>query len=98
MKQLEEILIKGSNYQSNKLRKRLLRDGIFVPVCNRCDLLEWNSKPIPLELNHKNGDNSDHRIENLELLCPNCHAQTDNYRGKNWGKAVNKHHYANVVQ
>ena len=43
---------------------------------------EWNGLPIPLELNHINGKNIDNRIENLEILCPNCHAQTEHYRGK----------------
>ncbi|WP_083937631.1 HNH endonuclease [Hymenobacter aerophilus] len=46
-------------------------------------LSEWVGEPIPLELHHINGINNDHRLENLQLLCPNCHALTDNYRGKN---------------
>lgn len=97
-RKLEDILVKGSDYQSNKLRKRLLKEGIFLRICSKCMGTNWNGKEIPLELNHVNGDNSDHRLENLELLCPNCHAQTDNYRGKNWGNARNKHHYASVAQ
>lgn len=43
----------------------------------------WNGMPIPLELDHINGINTDHRLENLQILCPNCHAQTSNYRGRN---------------
>ena len=46
-------------------------------------LKSWLGAKIPLELHHINGDNTDNRIENLQLLCPNCHALTDNYRGKN---------------
>lgn len=90
---LSLIMIKGSTYQTNKLRKRILKEGIKPHKCECCNFSEWNNKPIPLELSHKNGDNSDHTLENLELLCPNCHAQTDTYRGKNWGKAKNIHHY-----
>lgn len=91
---LEEILVEGSTYQSNKLRLRLLKAGLKEYRCEKCNNTEWNDQPIPLELNHINGDNSDNRLENLELLCPNCHAQTDSYRGKNYGNAKNKHHYS----
>lgn len=90
---LNLIMVKGSTYQTNKLRIRLLKEGLKEHKCERCCLTKWNKKPIPLELSHKNGINDDHRLENLELICPNCHAQTDTYRGKNWGKARNIHHY-----
>ena len=72
-------------YQSNKLRLRLLKEGIFEHKCNKCLNTEWLDKPIPLELEHKDGNSVNHKLENLELLCPNCHALTDTYRGKNKG-------------
>ncbi len=80
---IEEILVKDSYYQSYKLKRRLLKEGFKERHCECCGLYEWRGKEIPLELHHINGDNGDNRIENLQILCPNCHALTDNYRGLN---------------
>lgn len=76
------LLVKNSYYQSYKLKLRLLNEGIKEHRCEKCKRTEWEGEPIPLELHHINGDNTDNRIENIQLLCPNCHALTDNYRGK----------------
>ena len=65
------------------MKKRLLREGVFQRKCYGCDLTEWMGRPIPIELEHKNGDSTDNRLENLTLLCPNCHALTETYRAKN---------------
>ena len=81
---LDKILIENSTFvSSNHLRKKLLKEGIKLHKCEKCLHEVWNNLPIPLELEHCNGINTDNRIENLLLLCPNCHAQTDHYRGKN---------------
>ena len=80
---IEDILVKDSFYQSYKLKKRLIQEGIKKECCESCGLTEWLGKPIPLEMHHMNGDNRDNRLANLQLLCPNCHALTDNYRGLN---------------
>lgn len=80
---LKDVLVKDSYYQSYKLKRRLIKEGIKERRCECCGLEKWQGKDIPLELHHVNGDNKDHRIENLMLLCPNCHALTDNYRGLN---------------
>ena len=80
---VNEYLINGSTVQSNKLRRYLLEANIFEHKCYKCNLFEWNNQPIPLELEHINGINNDNRLDNLTLLCPNCHAQTSTYRGKN---------------
>lgn len=86
---LSEILVENSNFvNSNNLRKRLIKEGVKEYRCECCKLTEWLGKPIALELHHINGVKSDLRIENLMILCPNCHAITDNYRGKNIGMSV----------
>ena len=82
-KPIEEILVKDSSYQSYKLKNRLLKEGLKERRCECCGLEKWLDSSIPLELHHINGDNKDNRLENLQLLCPNCHALTDSYRGKN---------------
>jgi hypothetical protein len=74
---------KHPQYQSNKLRIRLIREGYKDVRCECCENSEWMGKPISLEVDHINGISTDHRLENLKILCPNCHAQTSTYRGKN---------------
>ena len=81
--EIKDILKRDSYYQSYKLKKRLLKENLKEKRCECCGLFQWQGKEIPLELHHINGDNRDNRLENLQLLCPNCHALTDNYRGLN---------------
>ena len=75
-------------YQSNKLRKRLLKDGLKQNKCEICEMEMWLDKPLKLELHHIDGNRHNNSIENIQLLCPNCHSYTDNYKGKNIGKMV----------
>ncbi|MBV9666033.1 MAG: HNH endonuclease [Actinobacteria bacterium] len=77
---LDEILVENSRYQNaGKLRKRLIREGLKAPRCERCGRDSWLELPLPLELDHINGERTDNRLENLRILCPNCHAQTDTW-------------------
>lgn len=81
---IEEYLIHSNGLgRTNDLRKRLIREGIKQAKCERCGLTEWNDEAIPLELDHVDGDRKNNLLENLRILCPNCHAQTPTYRGKN---------------
>ena len=84
----------GGNYKTIKdfIRENNIDTSHFTEEykCECCNNTEWNGKPIPLELHHINGDNTDNRIENLQILCPNCHAQTEHYRGKNINGRVMK--------
>lgn len=64
--------------QSSLLKQKLINEGIKESKCERCGLSEWMGKPIPLELHHKNGNHYDNNLENLEILCSNCHMQAHN--------------------
>jgi 5-methylcytosine-specific restriction endonuclease McrA len=70
------------------LKKRLVRAGLLPSRCHQCGLEDWLGRRIPLELHHINGDGRDNRLENLTLLCPNCHSQTDSWGGRNSRRAL----------
>ena len=80
---VQDYLTENSTFQTYKLKLKLFEQGLKDKVCECCGLTEWREKPIALELDHINGVNNDNRIENLRILCPNCHAQTETYRGRN---------------
>ena len=83
---LVEYLEKSDDIQSNKVRLKLLRENYKEYICECCKMSTWLNQPIPLELHHKDGNRNNNSIDNFELLCPNCHAFTDSYRGKNCSK------------
>lgn len=80
---LSEYLDNQFPIQSYKLKKRLLKEKVMKQICSACGRKTWMNNPIPLELDHINGDNQNNKLNNLRLLCPNCHALTPTYRGKN---------------
>lgn len=83
-KPLKDICVRGSTFPTSHLRKRLISEGVLEEICAECGTgPEWNNKPLTLQLDHKNGVPDDHRISNLQLLCPNCHTQTGTYCGRN---------------
>lgn len=80
---LNDILAgKHPQYPTSKLSKRLVSSGLKKYECESCGISEWNGKPIALELNHIDGNSGNHVLKNLELICPNCHSQTETYRSK----------------
>ena len=78
---------KEANTSADARRYLLQKHGHKCAICGRTT---WNKEPIPLELDHKNGDSTNGKISNLRLICPNCHAQTPTYKGRNKG---NGRHY-----
>ena len=81
---LEDILVENSAYSRKSLKNRLVKEGLLKYECERCkNNGEWMGVRLSLQLEHKNGKNNDNRLENLCLLCPNCHSQSLTYAGKN---------------
>jgi hypothetical protein len=80
---LASILQAGSRFTSYHLKNRLLKEGVLQAVCANCQLAQWLGRPIPLELDHIDGIRDNNQIENLRVLCPNCHALTPTYRARN---------------
>ena len=81
---LDEILSgEHPSYQTYKLKNRMLKEKILENKCSECGIIEWNGKQINLELDHIDGVRGNHKLNNLRLLCPNCHSHTDTYRNKN---------------
>lgn len=81
----KDVFVKNSTYQNMARLKKKIIDLQLIPYkCAICgNEGEWMGKQLTLQLHHLNGENNDQRVENLAFLCPNCHAQTENYGSKN---------------
>lgn len=79
---LSELLVRGRRTNRTHLKLRLFEAGLRENRCERCGLTEWHGAPLSMHLHHRNGDGLDNRLENLELLCANCHSQTENWGGR----------------
>jgi len=80
---ISDYLENKFSIHSHRLKLRLLREGLMSAICAMCGLSQWLDGPIPLELDHIDGNNKNNNLNNLRLLCPNCHAKTPTYRGRN---------------
>ena len=78
--------IQGTCVQSHILKQKLIRDGIKENKCEICGVSIWQGIQLPLELHHKNGNHFDNNIDNLQILCPNCHSIQEGNAGANAGK------------
>lgn len=81
---LQDILVENSTFNRTHLKRKLLSSNTLDNKCYICGQLPvWNDKPLSLQLDHINGISTDNRLENLRILCPHCHSQTENFAGKN---------------
>ena len=80
---LEDVFSNKKPMLGSRLAKRMIEEGYKEKRCERCGITDWMGMPITLQLHHKDGNHRNNQLDNLEILCPNCHTQTDTYGAKN---------------
>jgi hypothetical protein len=80
---IDELLQLDKPRSRNHIKRRLIAARLKRNRCEECGINRWRDKPLSLALHHVNGNKHDNRLENLALLCPNCHSQTPNFGVKN---------------
>ena len=78
-KRLPALQFIMTNASNSAKRKRLIDDGVKEAKCERCTLSEWMGQPIPLELHHIDFNHYNNSLDNLQILCSNCHMQVHGY-------------------
>ena len=80
----EKFISERPKITTTRIKKFLYDNNYKQKKCEICNLLSiWCEKELVLQLHHKDGDNKNNKLENLQILCPNCHSQTINFNGKN---------------
>jgi hypothetical protein len=78
---LEKVLAQCKHRSA--IKRRLLEAGILVNRCDECGISDWRGRPLSIQIDHINGIRHDYRLENLRMLCPNCHSQTETFAARN---------------
>ena len=78
------LILLAKSRSTRAVKTRLLAAGILKNECSQCGISEWRGKRLSVQIDHINGNSSDHRLENLRMLCPNCHSQTETFGVRNW--------------
>lgn len=79
---IAELCVAGTPRSRGNLKRRLVQEGLKAERCEGCGLERWQGRRLPLALHHVNGERDDNRLENLQILCPNCHALTETFAGR----------------
>lgn len=87
----DQLFTNNSKHSRTTLRSRIIKQSLLPYRCDICGVVKWNDKTLSLEVDHINGINNDNRLENLRLLCPNCHSQTTTYGACN--KKITESYY-----